>query len=138
MANIQFPALGAGTFTATVLDNNASASTVLEASKAIRIEVVWTIDDESARVLGGQWEVAAYVESIGPGPERQIGPTRVVTLDGRKNYGTTIVVPPNTLPDNPAPPNSGLYKVATVLLLRNFGKITDVAAIDESPMVRIG
>jgi hypothetical protein len=138
MGDIQFPGLGDGRFTAKVLDNNASSSTVLEASQQIRIETVWNIDAESARVLGGEWLVAAYAESMGPGPERQIGPTQVVPLNGGTNYGTVILVPPNTLPDNPGPPNSGVYKIVTVLLLRNFGKITDVAAFDESPLLRIG
>ena len=125
MGDIQFPAVGEGTFTAKVLDNNGSSATVLEASKPIQIEVSWEIDSESARVLGGEWLVSAYVESIGPGPEQQIGPTRVVTVDGRTNYATMIVVPANTLPDNPAPPFSGVYRIVTLLLLRNFGKITD-------------
>jgi hypothetical protein len=138
MAGIQFPGVGQGTFTATVLDNNGNSTTVLEASKQIRIEAVWNVDAESARVLGGQWEVAAYVESIGPGPERKIGPTQVVPVDGRTNYGTVILVPANTLPDNPEPPISGVYKIVAVLQLRNFGKITDVVAIHETRMLRIG
>lgn len=138
MAAIQFPAVGQGTFSARVLDNNGSSSRVLEASKQIRIEAVWTIDAESARVLGGQWEVAAYVESIGPGPEQKIGPTQVVPVDGRTTYGAVILVPANTLPDNPGPPHSGVYKVVTVLELRNFNKVTDIAAIDEAPLLRIG
>jgi hypothetical protein len=138
MGGIQFPALGKGNFTAKVLDNNGSSTTVLEASKEIRIEAVWNIDAESARVLGGRWEVAVYAESIGPGPERKIGPTKVVALDGRTNYGTVVVVPANTFANNPEPPDSGVYKIATVLLLRNFGKVTDVVAIDEATLVRIG
>src|SRR5690348_14177747 len=101
MGDIQFPGPGGGSFTATVLDNNGSSATVLEASKPIKIEVKWTIDAESARVLGGEWLVSAYVESIGPGPEQQIGPTRVVAVTGGTSYTDMIVVPPNTLPDNP-------------------------------------
>jgi hypothetical protein len=138
MGNIQFPALGEGTFTAVVKDNNGSSSTVLEASKPIRIETKWNIDPESARVLGGRWEVAAYAESIGPGPEQQIGRTEEVPLDGRTDYETIVLVPGGTLPDNPGPPNSGVYKIVVVLLLRNFNRVTDVAALDESPLLRIG
>jgi hypothetical protein len=138
MADIQFPGLGKGTFSAKVLDNSVGATNVLEASKPIKIEALWEIDVESARVLGGQWEVAAYAESIGPGPEVQLPPTQVIPLNGGTNYGTVIVVPPNTLPDNPGPPHSGVYKIVVVLLLRNFGNVTDVAAIDEAPLLRIG
>ncbi|GAA1040458.1 hypothetical protein GCM10009557_61820 [Virgisporangium ochraceum] len=138
MPGIQFPEQGSGTFAAKVLDNSVGTTNVLEASKPIKIEAVWQIDAESARVLGGRWEVAAYAESIGPGAEILMPPVQTVPLNGGTNYGTVIVVPPNTFPDNPAPGASGVYKIVIVLLLRNFGNITDVAAIDEAPLLRIG
>jgi hypothetical protein len=48
-------------------------------------------------------------------------------------------VPAGSLPDDPAPPTSGVYKLATVLLLRGpFGKVSDVAGFVEGPMLRIG
>ena len=119
-------------------DTLYSASTVLEASQPFRIEAVWSIDAESARVLGGQWEVSAYVESFGPGPDLQVGPTQVLPLDGSLNYGTVIVVPAGTFPDNPAAPSPGVYKVIGVLLLRNHNLVTDVAAVAEGPLLRIG
>jgi hypothetical protein len=138
MTNIQFPPTGSGNLTITVVDNNGSATNVLEASQPFTIEAVWTIDTESARVLGGQWELSAYVESFGPGLDAQVGPTRVKALDGSETYSDAIVVPPNTFPDNPAAPSPGVYKVIVVLLLRNNNRVTDVAAIAEGPLVRIG
>jgi hypothetical protein len=140
MSDIQFPniLLGPGTVTATVLDNNGAPATVLEAGDPFTVHAEWTISPLAALLLGGQWELAAYVESIGPGPEQQVGPTVIVPLTGATNYSADITVPANTLPDDPAPPTSGVYKTVTVLTHRNFGLVTDVVGIVEGPVLRIG
>ncbi len=140
MAAIQFPniLLGPGTFNSQVIDNNGAPSTVLEADQPFSINAQWTVSPLAALLLGGDWEVAAYVESVGPGPEQQIGPTSVVPLTGATNYNTVINVPANTLPDDPGPGQSGVYKLAMVLTHRNFGLVTDVAAVVEGPVLRIG
>ena len=140
MADMQFPnvLLGPGTFTANLIDNNGAPSTVLEAAAPFTIQCSWTISPLAALLLGGQWQLAAYVESMGPGPEQEVGPTVTIALNGSTNYSANIVVPANTLPDDPAPPASGAYKVVTLLTHRNFGKVTDVAAVAEGPIVRIG
>ena len=137
MTDIQFPP-GSGTLDVTVKDNNGGPSTVLEADKDFTIEAAWSIDEYSAGVLGGRWELAAYVESIGPGPEWKVGETKRVELDGRTSYEAVITVPAGTLPDNPAPPRSGVYKLVTVLTHRMLDKVTEVAAFFEGPMLRIG
>jgi hypothetical protein len=138
MAKIQFPTtLFSGTFDASVMDNNGAPAEVLEAGAPIRVRTQWNINALAALLLGGQWEVTVYAESIGPGPERQIV-TTTIPLTGGLRYGAIVSVPPRTLPDDPAPPISGVYKVVTVLTHRNFGKTSDVAAIVEGPMVRIG
>lgn len=140
MADLQFPnvLLGPGTFDATVIDNNGVPSSVLEADQQFTIETSWNISALAALLLGGEWQVAAYVESIGAGPEQQIGATVTVPLNGGTNYSATVIVPANTLPDDPAPPASGAYKLVTLLTHVNFGKVTDVAAVVEGPIVRIG
>jgi hypothetical protein len=140
MADIQFPnqLFGPGTFTAVVLDNNGAPSGVLEAGDPFTIETKWSIGLLAALLLGGQWEVAAYVESIGAGPEQQVGATVVVPLNGGQNYAATITVPANTLPNDPSPPASGVYKLVTVLIHRNFNKVSNVAAVAEGPILRIG
>ena len=140
MADMQFPnvLLGPGTFTATLTDNNGSPSTVLEAAAPFTIQCSWTISPLAALLLGGEWQVAAYVESMGPGPEQEVGAPVTIALNGNTNYSANIVVPANTLPNNPAPPFSGAYKLVTLLTHRNFGNVTDVAAVVEGPIVRIG
>ena len=126
MPDIQFPniLLGPGTVTATIFDNNGAPATVLEADQPFTVHA--------------DWQIAAYVESIGPGPEQQIGPTVTVPLTGATSYSADITVPANTLPDNPAPPNSGVYKTVTVLTHTNFGAVTDVVGLVEGPVLRIG
>jgi hypothetical protein len=144
MADIQFPAalFGPGAFESTLLDNNGAPSSVLEAGQPFTISTRWDIGPLAALLLGGEWRVAAYVESIGPGEEKQVGPTVTVPLTGAQVYTADIVVPANTLPDldpnPPAPEPSGAYKVVTLLTHRNFGSVSDVAAIVEGPVVRIG
>lgn len=139
--DIQFPNVllaPPSKFDAQLLDNNGNPSNVLEAAADIKVQCNWTISGLAALLLGGQWEVAAYAESIGPGPERQIGNTVVVPLNGGTTYSATITVPANTLPDNPQPPQSGAYKIVVLLTHRNFGVVSDVAAVVEFPVVRIG
>ena len=77
-----------------------------------------------------------YVEAIGPGPEQQIGATSVVPLNGSTTFSTVITVPPS-LPNNLGPGQSGAYKVVVLLTHRNFGAVSDVAAVVELPVVRI-
>lgn len=139
MADIQFPnaLFGPGTFTATVLDNNGSPSSVLDAGQQFTIRTAWSIDALSAQHLGGDWQVAAYVEAIGPGAEQQVGPTQTVPLNGGTNYATDVVVAAGDLPNNLGPGQSGTYKLVTLLTHRNFGVVTDVAAVAEGPILRI-
>jgi hypothetical protein len=140
MADIQFPNVlfsPPGTFNATVLDNNGAPSSVLDAGLDFTIQTEWEISALAALLMGGQWEVAAYVESIGPGPEQQVGATVVVPLDGSTTYSAVITVPANTLPDNLGPGQSGAYKMVVLLTHRNFGKVSDVSAIVEFPVLRI-
>lgn len=139
MADIQLFGPGSGNFAAAVRDNNGAPTTVLEASAPFTIETNWYLDATTATYLGGHWEVAVYAESIGKGPERQLGTTVIVAVNGGVSYSATVNVAANTLPNDPSEPHSGVYKLVAVLLLRNVaGKVTNVAAVAESPIVRIG
>jgi hypothetical protein len=139
MADMQFPNVlfGPGTFNAAVIDNNGAPSAVLEAAAPFTIQCSWTISALAALLLGGEWQLAAYVESMGPGPEQQVGATVDVALTGATSYSANITVPANTLPDDVGPGQSGTYKLVTLLTHRNFGNVTDVAAVVEGPILRI-
>ena len=140
MADIQFPNVlfpPPGEFTAVLNDNNGVPSSVIDACTEFTIDAKWEISLLAALLMGGDWQVAAYAESIGPGEEKQIGPTQTVALNGGTNYATQIKVPANTLPDNVPPGQSGAYKIVVLLTHLNFGKISDVSAVVEFPVVRI-
>jgi hypothetical protein len=139
MADIQFPnlLLSPGDFTAVLVDNNGAPSSVLDAGLDFKVKADWNISPLAALLMGGVWEVAAYVESIGPGREQQVGPTATVPLNGTTPYSTEITVPAGTLPNNLSAGESGAYKVAVLLTHRNFGAVSDVAAVVELPVVRI-
>jgi hypothetical protein len=140
MVEIQFPNVllaPPSTFTAVLNDNNGNPSSVLDAGTDITIDANWEISQLAALLLGGEWEVAAYAESIGPGPEAKLGAV-TVPLNGGTTYSATITVPATTLPNPPAAGESGAYKVVVLLTHRNFGQVSDVSAIVEFPVVRIG
>ncbi|WP_328472312.1 hypothetical protein OHA21_09525 [Actinoplanes sp. NBC_00393] len=138
MARIQFPnrLFGPGDFFAEVVDNNGDPTEVLEAGDSFEIRTKWDIGLLAALLMGGEWTVSTYVESLGPGPEKLIG-TTTLPLDGSTAYKATVHVPANTLPNDPPPPTGGVYKMVTVLTHRNFKKISNVAAVAEGPVVRI-
>ncbi|TWF75361.1 hypothetical protein FHX44_111245 [Pseudonocardia hierapolitana] len=142
MADIQFPnvPLTGGPATMLVKDNNGAPATVLEAGLDFAIDVSWTIDPLAALLLGGQWELTAYVEGIGGTAfEGQVGATVTVPLNGGQTYAATITVVAGTLPDNPQPPDAGVYKLIVVLLHRNFAVVSNVAAVMEHPdLLKIG
>jgi hypothetical protein len=138
MADMQIqPLAGSGTFTATVLDNNGAPATVLDAGEDFTIHCEWEVDALAA-FIGGEYSVAAYVEAIGPGEEKQVGNTETRPAQGVLDltYEADILVPAGTLPDNLGPGGSGAYKLVT-LLTHSFGAVTNVAAVDEERVLRI-
>jgi len=145
MADIQaFGVANAGTFNANVVDNDGDPSTVLDAALDFKVTCDWQLSGFLVGALSGNFELAAYVESIGPGREQQIGTppnvTVTVPITGVANYGPIdISVPANTLPDqNALAGDSGVYKLITVLSHRNtFGNFSDVSAFVEGPILRI-
>ena len=140
MVEIQFPNVllaPPSTFTAVLNDNNGNPSSVLDAGTDITVDANWEISQLAALLLGGEQEVAAYAESIGPGPEAKLDAV-TVPLNGGTTYSATITVPATTLPNPPAAGESGAYKVVVLLTHRNFGQVSDVSAIVEFPVVRIG
>jgi hypothetical protein len=76
--------------------------------------------------FGGAFDLRAYVESIGPGQEMQIGPTISVPLvPGQTAYNATIAIPGGSLLGEGqifnGVPVSGVYKIVTVLQHMNPG-----------------
>jgi hypothetical protein len=90
--------------------------------------------------------VAAFAESMGPGPEIRLGTDAVLVSSGvpdaTKPFGTIwthdLIVPAGTLPEDVAG-TAGVYKiVATVFLNSSIGAPGfDIAGFAEGPLVRI-
>jgi hypothetical protein len=114
--------------TCQVLDNTPAPASVLDANEPFTVRMGWTVPAALAPFLGGSFRLRVYVESFGPGPERQVGQVNVPIVPGQQNYaGIDMIVPGNTLPGEGAPdpvtgqPVSGLYRCVAVLQHLNGG-----------------
>jgi len=105
---------------------------ILVASISSTVHVEWTVPFPHNMTLGGSFQLRAYVESIGPGPEKQLGTDQIVpVVAGTVSYETDILVPGGTLLGEgelyPPPPTvggvpvSGVYKIIAVLQHLNPG-----------------
>jgi len=128
------PALDADVTTVLIRDKDGNPNRVLDSDFSFDIYVEWTVSPAStAQVLDGTWRVLAYAESMGPGPEVNLGSTDV-PANGVLAYGGTITVPAGTLPAD-TPPNSGVYKLVVVIQYRNdLGTLTELAGFSDGPL----
>lgn len=118
-----------------VIDHDGNPNRVIDDQFAFDVKIKWSVrPPATAKVLDGEWTVKLYAESVGPGPEQQIGSaTRAAT--GVQEYRARITVPAGTLPSD-VPPDSGVYKLVIVITYRNtLGQLTEMAAFSEGPMV---
>jgi hypothetical protein len=124
-----------GTISVTVIDpNRVPEATILQISSPWSLQVEWNINGFWVPILSptGIWHVRAYLESLGPGIEAEVGGFDVpvgaaVAADpNSKTYGplpsADVLVPQIDVPANfttPAPESEpltpGLYKLAIVL-----------------------
>ncbi|NMO52473.1 hypothetical protein HH310_14885 [Actinoplanes sp. TBRC 11911] len=137
MADIQFPnALFAGTFTAQIIDPSGAPVSVVDADGDFQIKADWDVGALAALFLAGEFTVKTYVESIGPGEEKEIA-TGTQAVNGSQLYSKLLNVPAGTLKKESAN-DSGVYKVVTLLTHRNsFGTLTTLAAIEDGPVVYV-
>lgn len=98
----------------------AGPADILVSSVPFDVKVKWEIPSPHNMTLGGTFQLRAYVESIGPGQEMQIGATQIVErVPGQINYEKTFTVPGGTLLGEgqlfEGVPVSGVYKIVCVL-----------------------
>jgi hypothetical protein len=98
----------------------AGPPNILVASIPCQVNIGWTVPVPHNMTLGGSFELRAYVESIGPGPEMQLGPTLTVpVVGGETDYTATIDVPGGTLKGEgeivDGVPVSGVYRITAVI-----------------------
>ena len=112
----------------------AGPKDMLVAHLPFDVNIKWTVPFPHNMLLGGSFRLRAYVESLGPGQEMQLGPTKnVPVVPFQIPYNATIPIPGHTLlgegdlyyePGAPPPPGvpvSGVYKIVAVLQHLNPG-----------------
>lgn len=126
---------------------------VVDPAKPFDLTVEWEIFGDLVPLwlsaLAGDWVVTAYAESVGPGPEVEIGTATVptgntlpCTVNTAKSnctkYSATITVPATTLPEDDGT-SSGIYKlVVTVFLNSNLpAPGFDLSGFTEGPIIRV-
>lgn len=126
-----------GSVAMRVLDNSGGEVRVLDLNEPwrIRTRIDWT--DDFNLLVNTAFQVHAFVESMGPGPEEFLG-SATVQVTGTGTYTVDIDVPANQPQLNGPPAISSLYKVAVVVEHRNnAGSETVIAGFAEAPAVHL-
>lgn len=86
----------------------------------------------------GDWSVFAYAESMGPGPEIDLGGAPATVAKGPilpdlMTYSHTITIPANTLPEHLQAGASGVYKICVVVFANSTlpGPGSDIVGFGE-------
>jgi hypothetical protein len=129
-----------------VLDPGGAPNTIIVRNDPFRIHVEWSVNQPGASLLGGQWLVRAYAESIGPGQEELLTPALPINVSAgtpnagppaRLDYQADIDVPPFRLQSEQDPNSSGVYKLVVVVTHQNFGGPTVLAGFSEGPVIQV-
>ena len=126
-----------GSVAMQVLDNSGGETRVLDLNDpwTIRVRIEW--QDDFNLLVNTSFEVHAFVESIGPGPEQFLG-SNTVTVTGTGTYTVDITVGPNQPQFGGPPAISSLYKVAVVAEHRNNANTeTIIAGFAEAPAIHL-
>lgn len=136
MADIQFfPVTAAGTFTASVVDNNGNPATILEAKLNFTVKGDITINAGDA--ITGTATITVYADQLGGPIDKAIGTPATVNINGDGTFPWTVTVPGSTLPDAPAG-GSNVYRLAAVFTMANSaGKPTETSSFVDLGTFRI-
>ncbi len=118
-----------------VLDPNGLApTTIIRTTDQWFVRVDWVIAGIVADSLAGTWQVRAFLESMGPGFEGQVGQQNInlaVDPTTPRNYSSTLAIPANTVP-------AGTYKlVVTVNYLTPANQPGFMAGYEEGPIIQV-
>lgn len=145
---IEFPGPYTGTGPdVTLIDPGGAPTTIIDTDDPFQVQVDWSVGLPQATLLGGQWLVRAYAESVGPGQEIQLGavqPTQVpvsnfIDVPPDRRYQATINVPAGSLEaeSDAGAQSSGVYKLVVVLTHQNLGSATVIAGFSEGPLIQL-
>ncbi len=125
---------------------------VVSANAPFDITVSWHVFGNAVPLFLGNlsavtqdWDVTAYAESEGPGPETMLGKVKV-PIDGPppfpadKTYTATVKVPAGTLPpEAPDGSQSGTYKIIVTAFLGHAATPTgyEIMGYAEGPIIKV-
>jgi len=102
-----------GNVTAHLLDGDGDANSVIDRHQASAVHVDFGISGTWAWLLWGTWHLKAVAESIGPGPEFNLGtmdiPMTLVPPVTNRTWSVNIPIPPGTVTAD------GPYKIVLLL-----------------------
>lgn len=88
-----------------------------------------------------RWQIYAYAESVGPGPEKQLGsieklPIGTIAAD-EMTWTHAFKVPANSLPEHAGATASGVYLICVVVFANSNlpGRGSDVIGFGEIPLI---
>lgn len=133
-----------GTATVEVLDPGDAPVAIIDTADNFKVAVKWNIVGNNANgmlpfMMNSEWKVSSYVESLGPGDEKQIGVTESVPFPGgtpglptEREYETEISVTAGEL-------DPGTYRLITVILAEDSVGPTPLqyAAFVDGPTIQL-
>jgi hypothetical protein len=126
--------MGGQLFANVVIDHDQPPTTVIKTTDHFHVLVHWHITGTAATTLGGDFTVKVFAESIGPGPEVQLGsvvvPVSAAPSSLNRHYQADIFVNPNTLQEGP-------YKLVSAILYSNGGIPGNIAGVEEGPTIQV-
>lgn len=127
-----FPTLFTGAITnVSVVSGFPDSGLIVDTKDAWSIRVDWNTSGSIATAIGGNWQLRAFLESMGGGFEGQIGPTVNVSAAGPLSKTASIpVAPANTLGIT-----AGAYKLVVTLTHLNPNP-TGIAGYEEGKIVQ--
>ncbi|HSF85329.1 MAG TPA: hypothetical protein VLG28_06680 [Acidimicrobiia bacterium] len=134
-----------------VLDPDLHPNRVLDPTEPFQVVVTWQMSGIYVPLWlyegpGGDrdFQIKVFAESMGPGPEMQIGFAEVDVTNYTPcgtdcyEYSVTVNVPANTLPENLPADASGVYKLITTVWLNGAAAgPTDIIGFSEAPVIQV-
>jgi hypothetical protein len=106
------------------------APTIISLTDDWHLQVNWQVHGLFVPSICGTWQIRAYLESIGPGPELLVA-NRDVAMTGANTYSQLFFIGPN-IPSDPGP-----YKLVTVITSLNaLGTPAPFAGYDEGQVLQ--
>lgn len=128
-----------GEMTVKVLDTDLDPNTVIDYDDPFHLDWEISLNGSLPSFLFGTFQVEAFAESVGPGPELSLG-TQTVTATGALTYTGRVTVPAHTLDHagQGTPPASGIYEVAVTAFYANpDGSRTVISGYQMGTVIKI-